>query len=177
MRGQPHGLTLLEALMSMFFVMLLMGLFAGLTHEFQSVLKQSESKASTLTTLQLGLRRLLEEVPQALPATISPAPGSSASELRLARPIEDLGAWLPAIAPNTPWSPPSTQIRVRYYVSQGTLYREAGSPPGLQALSQGLNGLTVRTRLGAPLVVEVQLSQLESRRTVVLNGVAMAGRF
>ena len=175
MRSSRRALTLLEAMMSMFFVMLLLGLFASLAHEFDAVLKHSASKANTLTTLQLGLRCVLDEVRQAVPGTLSPAPGSSGVELRLGRPSQDLSGWLPSALPASPWSPPTTYLRVRYYLSEGVLFREAGSPPTVQPLSEGLSGFQVQTRSG-PLVVEVELTQEESKRTGVIRGLAQVGR-
>lgn len=177
MRRSRRALTLLEGLMSLFLIMLLLGLFASLTHEFGAILKQSESKSNTLTTLQLGLRHMLADISQAVPSSILPAAGGSASDLRLARPIEDLSAWLPGSPPSAPWTPPASLVRVRYYLSQGTLYREAGSPASLQSLSQGLSGFSVQARPGAPLTLDLQLSQSETGRTVVIRGVAMAARF
>ena len=172
-----RGFTLLEALISLFFVILLLGLFANLAHEFDVVLKQSASKGNTLTTMQVGLRSVLDEVRQARPGTLLPVPGGSGPELRLSRPTQDLSVWLPATPPAAPWTPPSTLTTVRFYLSQGVLLREAGSPPSVQALTEGLSDFQVRTLSGGPLAVEVQLTQEESKRTVVLKGVAVVARF
>lgn len=177
MRRSRQALTLLEGLMSLFLILLLLGLFASLTHEFGAVLKQSESKSNILTTLQVGVRHILADVSQAVPSSILPAAGTSASDLRLARPIEELNSWLPGAPPSAPWTPPASLLRVRYSLSQGTLYREAGSPASVQSLSQGVSEFSVRARPGAPLTLELQLSQRETGRTVTLKAVAMVARF
>lgn len=177
MRRARRAFTLLEALISLFFVILLLGLFANLAHEFDVVLKQSASKANTLTTLQVGLRHVLDEVRQATPGTISPAPGASGVELRLFRPAQsDLNAWLPTTPPASPWTPPTGLTRVRYFLSQGTLYREAGSPATVQPVTEGLSAFLVQSRAGGPPAVEVQLTQEETKRTVVLKGLALVAR-
>ncbi|MBN9415493.1 hypothetical protein ABS71_14180 [bacterium SCN 62-11] len=172
-----RGFTLLEALISLFFVILLLGLFANLAHEFDVVLKQSASKGNTLTTMQVGLRTVLDEVRQATPGTLSPAPGASGVELRLGRPTQDLSVWLPTAPPAAPWTPPASLTRVRFYLSQGVLLREAGSPATVQPLTEGLSDFQVRTLNGGPLAVEVQLTQEESKRTLVIKGVAVVARF
>ena len=177
MKPRRRGLTLLEAMLSMFFVVLLLGLFASLAHEFDLILKQSAARANTLTTLQLGMRQLLDEVRQASPGALWPGPGGSASELRLSRPSQDLSVWLPASAPASPWVPPAAQLRVRYYLAQGQLVREAGSPATVQSLTEGLSDFQVQARPGGPSVIEVQMTQGESRRRVVIRGLAVVGRF
>jgi hypothetical protein len=173
-----RGFTILEGMLSLFFISMLLGLFASLAHEFDAVLKQAASKANTLTTLQVGLRHILDEVRQAAPGTISPAPGSSAVELRFSRPRQpDLSGWLPAAPPASPWSPPTGLTPIRYFLSQGSLLREAGAPTTVQPLSTGLTAFQVQCRSQAPVTIEVSLTQRESKRTVVINGLVQVVRF
>lgn len=172
-----RGFTLLEGLLSMFFVMLLLGLFASLAHDFDQVLKHSAAKGETMTTLQLGLRRVLEDVRQAVPGSLSPAPGASAVELRLSRAGQPLEGWLPSVPPAAAWTPPTTVTRIRYFLAEGVLWREAGSPPSRQSVSQGLSAFRVSARAGGPNAVEVELTQEESKRTVVIRGLATVAGF
>lgn len=174
---KKRAFTLLEALISLFFVILLLGLFANLAHEFDVILKQSASKANTLTSLQVGLRTVLEEVRQATPGTLTPAPGGSGVELRLSRPTQELSAWLPTTPPAVAWTPPTSLTGVRFYLAQRVLRREAGSPATAQPLTEGVSAFQVRTLNTGPLAVEVQLTQEESKRTVVLKGLAVVARF
>ncbi|MBX3170725.1 MAG: hypothetical protein KF760_25190 [Candidatus Eremiobacteraeota bacterium] len=174
MKTSRRAFTLLEAMLSLFFVMLLLGLFANLAHEFEAVLKQSASKANTLTTLQVGLRHVLDEVRQAVPGSISPGTGV---ELRLSRVSQELTGWLPTTPPASPWTPPASLTRVRYYLSQGTLLREAGSPPTLQPVAEGLSAFQVQVGGSGPLTVEVKLTQEETKRQVVIKGLALVARF
>lgn len=135
-RRETSGLTLPEAVLTVFLVGMVFGLAANLMSQGYAVLRFSALKENSLLTAQVALERMTSESREAVSVT-APAAGGQSQELQFAK-IDPNVVRFPG---GTPWNPLAGQMTVRYFTDgQGNLNRE--TPAGTETVVRGIYGLT-----------------------------------
>lgn len=168
---RPRGFTLVEGLFTLFVVFLVLGIATHLLKEYTSILKSSAAKSSSLSSMQVALQQMLDDLKQATQVNSPPAGGSSA-DLSFDK-VDPAAAWLPSPIPSpaTAWDPldPAMQLRVRYYLSNGNLLRDVGpiGSPTTWQVADRVGGLQVDD-LGSGY--QIRMTLVETHRALVITG-------
>lgn len=155
-----RGLSLFEAVLTIFLVSLVFYVAADLLHNATSAVRFGDAKSRSAQAVQLGLQRITSEAREAylLEAT--------GSELRL-RKVDPAPGRLPTPVPSPPsgtWDPYANSLSVRYFVDgQNRLMREVGS--STQLVCEGISGFSSQTLPNGNLEVSVSLNEKNQVRT------------
>ena len=157
-----RAFSLLEAMLTLLIVFLVFGVASQLLSGYASLVKSSASKSDTLTSLQVGMQQMLDDVRQATSIT-SPSGGPS-TDLLFTK-VNPGANWLST--PPTPWSPPANLVQVHYTLSGTTLMRAVSSD--LLPVCDGVAGLQLSDQTNG---IQIQLTLREPRRILVVTGFA-----
>lgn len=159
-----RAFSLVEAMLTLFIVFLIFGVAAQLLMGYAGVMKSSAGKSDTLSSLQVGMQVMIDDLRQAT-QVLSPPAGGSSLDLRFSK-IDPTLNWLPGPVPGS-WSPlaASNLVDVRYYLDTGRLLRVAGA--STWQVADGLGGLQFEDQVHG---IQIQMSLRESQRTLVVTG-------
>lgn len=143
-----RGLSLYEALVSIFMVLLALSILAQMFRNYSNAARTAAGKSRTLVGAQIVLDRIRNELREAVVIDAPAAVGSPATQITFHK-IDPAQAStrLPSPSPAPPpanWKPSdSTYLcQVRYYLQGSTLLREAKPADGSTATSVLLEEVT-----------------------------------
>ena len=162
-----RAFSLFEAVCTLFMVFLLLGLCCDLFKQYSTTLNFSAAKSESLTSMQVALQAMLEDVRQATAfGTLGPT-----LDLKMVNPkLLNSPVRVPSVATDL--------VDVRYYLSNGSLLRDCtpgGGSTTTWKVAESIAGFNV-----VPLnanAVEIRLSLQESVRIQVISGVSSRPQF
>lgn len=181
LRKRLKAATLIEALLTLGIVFAVFGVACQLLNEYVRIITSAEIKASSLTTMQVALQQMLGDVRQAS-TVITPTGTTPDMDLKFLR-----------TDPAANWAAKTPLVEVHYYLDpDGRLMRAAGPPVPMavsfvsfvslisvvspvspsssdswQVAERVAGFQAYRSTAGT---VEIQITLVETRRTLVLNG-------
>lgn len=181
---RARGMSLLEVQVVTFLVMIVMGVFASLGHEYARILRFSDAKQQSLQAATTGLETMARELRSAVKISQPAAAGASAPSLRVQVVNPTDGSRLyPAVQPprlpELDLNNPSHLITVEFQTAGNNLvrsvYNASNALVGKQMVAEGVNTIQCQWNANdtATLVLTVQEERIvrSLKQTVLLNEV------